>query len=80
MTDERKTPAVESIYVSPVEGGWSVRCSLSEQAQVFLSGAKAEDSARKLAKQFASAGRDAEVIVQDRHGDVAGSTLYPAGV
>lgn len=69
---------MESIYVSPVEGGWSVSCSLSE-AQVFLSGAKAEDSARKLAAQFASSGRDAEVIVIDRNGDVVGSTHYPTG-
>jgi hypothetical protein len=64
-----------TILVAPVDGGWSVRCDES-QPLMFLSGARAEEQARALARCLARGGEDAQVVVHDRTSALVGSTLY----
>jgi hypothetical protein len=64
------------ILVAPVEGGWSVRCDEGLQPLMFLSGARAEEQARVLARCIARGGDDAHVVVQDRRSALVGSTRY----
>lgn len=62
-----------SIYsVDPVQGGWAVSGSGSHQTLVFLSGAKAEATARKLGMAASYYGAEAEVRIHDRHGQLVG--------
>jgi len=65
-----------TILVAPVEGGWSVRCDDGLQPLMFLSGARAEEQARALARCFARNGGDAQVVVHDRASALVGSTRY----
>ena len=63
---------VRKIFVAPAENGWSVRSDGFENAMLFLSGAKAETTARKLAEKIAISGEHAEVQVHLRDGTLAG--------
>ena len=78
MTEAAEPAAVEIISVLPTGGGWSLRCSLSDEDQMFLSGARAEESARAMAIRLAQSGTNVEVIVHDLHGAIAGRTRYAA--
>lgn len=64
------------VSVTPVDGGWAVTSSLSDQPMMFLSGAQAEAKARSLAKLIAGAGGDAQVIVHDRRNALVGAVRY----
>lgn len=64
------------VSVTPVEGGWAVTSSLSDQPMMFLSGAEAEAKARSLARLIAAAGGDAQVIVHDRRNAMVGAVRY----
>lgn len=64
------------VSVTPVEGGWAVTSSLSDQPMMFLSGVQAEAKARSLAKLIANAGGDAQVIVHDRRNALVGAVRY----
>lgn len=66
------------ITVKPVQGGWTVEAGLSAYPLVFLSGAKAERTARRLAQLVAAQGDDAEVRIHDRRSAPVGSFLYRA--
>ncbi|HWA60672.1 MAG TPA: hypothetical protein VG939_04820 [Caulobacteraceae bacterium] len=69
---------VEVIRVEPVEGGWALRQATVDNPQLFASGAKAEDAARRLADRLARAGSDAEIRIFLRDGSLAGRFLCPA--
>jgi len=63
---------MEMISIKPVEGrGWVVECSGTANAQLFVSGAKAEMSARDLAHRFAQAGTSSRITLYLRDGSVA---------
>jgi hypothetical protein len=64
------------ISVSPVDGGWSVRCEDGLQPMMFLSGARAEEQARALARRLSLYGDIAQVRVHDRGGKLVGATRY----
>jgi hypothetical protein len=63
---------VRKIYVAPAPTGWSVRSDGFENDMLFLSGAKAESTARGLAEKIAVSGEHAEVQVRLRDGSLAG--------
>jgi hypothetical protein len=63
---------VQVIAVEPVEGGWALSQSLSDNAQIFISGAKAEDAARRLGARLSNAGAPAEIRIFLRDGSLAG--------
>jgi hypothetical protein len=65
-----------TILVAPVDGGWSVHCDEGLQPLMFLSGARAEEQARALARCLARGGEDAQVVVHDRASTLVGSTRY----
>ena len=66
-------PGVETITVRPLEAeGWMVEYSGADNAQMFISGSKAESSARDLAKRLADAGRPSQTVVYARNGKIAG--------
>ncbi|RAK60604.1 hypothetical protein DJ021_12705 [Phenylobacterium hankyongense] len=69
-------PREFQISVSPVEGGWSVRCDGAVQPLMFLSGARAEDQARALARRLSLYGDIARVLVHDRTSRLVGATCY----
>jgi len=60
------------IEVVPVEGGWSLQCSMTGQPLFFLSGAKAEENARKLGACIAELGQDVRVMIHARDSTLAG--------
>lgn len=64
------------VTVRPVEGGWSVVSSLSDQPLMFTSGAAAEAKARSLAEVIAAAGGDVRVLIHDRRDVMIGAFRY----
>ncbi|HEY2179951.1 MAG TPA: hypothetical protein VGH15_15380 [Caulobacteraceae bacterium] len=69
---------VRVIVVEPFAHGWAVRQPAVDNSQVFSSGAKAEDAARRLGARLAGAGQPAEIHVYVRGGTLAGRFLCPA--
>jgi hypothetical protein len=59
---------VHVISVQAAEGGWSVRADAADNAMMFLSGAKAEQAARKLGEKLAAEGQTAEIRIFLRDG------------
>lgn len=66
------------ISVTPVAGGWTVRYDEELQPVMFLSGARAEQHARALARRISESGHDAQVLVHDRSFALVGATRYAA--
>ena len=62
---------VHVISVHAAEGGWSVRSSEVDNEMMFLSGAKAEQAARRLGEKLAADGRAAEIRIFLRDGTQA---------
>ncbi len=60
------------IRVQPLAGGWVVRPSDRAQAEVYASGARAEDAALRLGARLAQAGQTSEIQVYLRDGALAG--------
>ncbi len=58
------------INVTPAQGGWTVSAEPFANPQAFLSGAKAEAAARKLARQIVGRGELAEIRVFLRDGSL----------
>ena len=69
---------VSVIVVEPFAQGWAVRQPSIDNSQVFVSGAKAEDAARRLGARLAGAGLAAEIRVYLRNGALAGRFLCAA--
>lgn len=61
------------ISVQPFGDGWSLRADAFDSEMMFLSGAKAEAAARRLADKFARGGETAEIRIYLRDGQLAGS-------
>ena len=71
---------VQKIFVAPVLTGWSVSSDGFANPMLFLSGAKAESTARSLAEKIAEGGEPAQVEVRLRDGSIAGRFVCtPAG-
>jgi hypothetical protein len=68
----RENNMVQEISVTPAQGGWTVAHSGAIEPMVFLSGAKAEDAARKIGAAMADAGHAAEIRITLRDGTLAG--------
>jgi hypothetical protein len=63
------------ISVQPFGDGWSVRSDGFDSEMMFLSGAKAEAAARRLADKLAKGGENAEILIFLRDGQLAGRVL-----
>jgi len=66
------------VSVQPVGDGWSVRTDAFDSEMMFLSGAKAEAAARRLADTMAKNGEHAEIHIFVRDGRLAGRLVKPA--
>jgi hypothetical protein len=66
------------ISVKPVGDGWSVGADAFDSEMMFLSGAKAEAAARRLAKTIAKSGHSSEIRIFLRDGALAGQFNVPA--
>jgi hypothetical protein len=62
---------VHVISVQAAEGGWSVESNSTDNEMMFLSGAKAEQAARKLGEKLAADGQTAEIRIFLRDGTQA---------
>jgi hypothetical protein len=69
---------VSVIVVEPFAQGWAVRQPSVNNSQVFVSGAKAEDAAKRLGARLAKAGLPAEIQVYLRDGALAGRFICAA--
>jgi hypothetical protein len=63
------------ITVAPVDGGWCVQ-SAGMVETMYLSGARAEESAKALAACLARCGTDVNLVIQDRRAQVVGARRY----
>ena len=70
---------VQIIRVGPVDGGWVVDCEGAAEPAVYLSGAKAEATARLTAARLAAAGQDVRIDILDRDKREAGIRWFNAG-
>ena len=66
-----------TISVQPFGDGWSVRSDAFDSEMMFLSGAKAEAAARRLAAKLTRAGESAEIRIFLRDGHLAGRVVLP---
>lgn len=57
---------VQVIRVAPIDGGWALVCEGVTEPSLYLSGARAEATARKTAARLAEAGQDTRVDILDR--------------
>jgi hypothetical protein len=69
---------IRTISVQPVGDGWSVAVDAVDGDMVFLSGAKAEAAARRMAAALANSGEATEIRIFLRDGRLAGRFLTPA--
>lgn len=66
------------IAVKPVGDGWTVQSEAFDSEMIFLSGAKAEAAARRLARTFSDNGQASEIRIFLRDGALAGQVAVPA--
>lgn len=66
------------ISVQPLGDGWSVRSDAFDSEMMFLSGAKAERAARRLAETLAKNGETAEIRIFLRDGRLGGRVVKAA--
>ncbi len=66
------------ISVQPAGGGWSVTSDAFDSEMMFLSGAKAEAAARRLAETLARSGEDSEIRIYLRDGKMAARVVKHA--
>ena len=69
---------VRVIVVEPFASGWAVKQPSVDNSQVFVSGAKAEDAAKRLGACLADAGEATEIQVYLRGGALAGRFICAA--
>ena len=68
-----------SIAVRPVGDGWVVQSEAFDSEMMFLSGAKAEAAARRLARTLSDNGEASEIRIFLRDGQLAGRVVRPGG-
>ncbi|HEY7899583.1 MAG TPA: hypothetical protein VIC25_00210 [Caulobacteraceae bacterium] len=68
---------VNLIVVEPFAHGWAVSQAAADNAQLFASGARAEDAAKFLGARLAEAGQATEIRVYLRDGALGGRFLCP---
>ena len=66
------------ISVKPLGGGWSLQSDAFDSEMMFLSGAKAEAAARRLADTLAKTGESSEIRIFSRDGRLAGTVTKRA--
>jgi hypothetical protein len=66
------------LRVRPASGGWKVESTAGVEPMMFLSGARAERSARALAQTMARAGRRVRLVIEDRSARVVGALNFQA--
>ena len=66
------------IAVKPLGDGWSVQADAFDSEMMFLSGAKAEAAARRLARTLSDNGQASEIRIFLRDGALAGQFAVPA--
>ena len=69
---------IRTISVQPVGDGWSVASDVFDSDMMFLSGAKAEAAARRMAQAMSNSGEASEIRIFLRDGQLAGRFLTPA--
>lgn len=69
---------VRLISVQPIGEGWSVTLDALAGDMMFLSGAKAEAAARRMANALAGSGEESEIRIFLRDGRLAGRFAVPA--
>lgn len=69
---------MKTVSVYPAAGGWAVKADALESELVFRQGAKAEQTARRIALAMAEAGQTAELIIHLRDGTTAARFICPA--
>ena len=67
-----------SIAVRPVGDGWVVQSEAFDSEMMFLSGAKAEAAARRLARTLSDNGEASEIRIFLRDGALAAQFAVPA--
>ena len=70
---------IRIISVQPFGDGWSVRSDAFDSEMMFLSGAKAEAAARRLADKLTRGGESVEIRIFLRDGQLAGRVVRPGG-
>jgi hypothetical protein len=68
------------ISVNPVSAGWTVRSEPFANDMLFLSGAKAESAARRMARTIADGGDTADMRIFLRDGSLAARFVCPPQV
>ncbi len=66
------------VSVRPAGDGWTVQSDAFDSEMMFLSGAKAEAAARRLAGTLAKSGEAAAIRIFLRDGALAGRFAVPA--
>jgi len=66
------------LRVRPAAGGWKVESTDGVEPMMFLSGARAERSARALAQTIARAGKGVRLVIEDRSAQVVGAMSFAA--
>ncbi len=69
---------INVISVEPMADGWAVRHPRVGNPQLFLSGARAEETAINLGSRLAEAGQTTEVVIYLRGGSVGGRFICKA--
>lgn len=69
---------INVISVEPMADGWAVRHPKVGNPQLFLSGARAEETAINLGSRLAEAGQTTEVVIYLRGGLVGGRFICKA--
>jgi hypothetical protein len=68
----------QTIAVKPIGDGWSVRTDAFKSEMMFLSGAKAEAAARRLARTLSDNGQASCIRIFLRNGELAAEFSVPA--
>ena len=69
---------INVISVQPMADGWAVSHPRVGNPQLFLSGARAEETAISLGSRLAEAGQTTEVVIYLRGGSVGGRFICKA--
>jgi hypothetical protein len=69
---------IAEVWLTAITGGWSVGASFNAHPLVFLSGAHAEQAARRLTRAAVESGLTVELLIRTRDGTLAKQARYGA--